>query len=107
MLAAFAEACIAFDRYADVVRKNADFLLSRIDANGRLLRHAKINGLLEDYAGVAWGLTLAYEAIHERKYLDAARQLVDQVIARFSDDANAAFFDTPIDHEKLITRPKD
>jgi uncharacterized protein len=107
MLAAFAEACIGFDRYADVVRKNADFLLTRIDANGRLTRHAKINGLLEDYAGVAWGLTLAYEAVHERRYLDAARQLADQIVARFADDTNGGFFDTPIDHEQLITRPKD
>jgi uncharacterized protein YyaL (SSP411 family) len=107
MLAAFAEACVAFDQHHDVVRRNADFLLTRIDANGRLTRHAKIPGLLEDYSGVAWGLTLAYEAVHERKYLDAARQLADQVIARFSDDENGGFFDTPVDHETLITRPKD
>jgi uncharacterized protein len=107
MLAAFAEACVAFGKYDDIVRRNADFLLTRIDGNGRLTRHAKINGLLEDYSGVAWGLTLAYEALHERKYLDAARQLVEQVIARFVDEENGGFFDTPVDHEKLITRPKD
>ncbi|HEY0139285.1 MAG TPA: thioredoxin domain-containing protein [Thermoanaerobaculia bacterium] len=108
MLAAFAEAAIAFDRddYREVVRKNAEFLLTRIDANGRLTRHAKINGLLEDYAGVAWGLTLAYEATHARRFLDAAKGLIDQVIARFADE-NGGFFDTPVDHEKLITRPKD
>ena len=107
MLAAFAEASLAFDRYHDVVRKNADFLLGRIDKEGRLMRHAKIPGLLEDYTGVAWGLALAYEATHERPYLDAARKLMDQVIARFSDDQNQGFFDTPVDHEELITRPKD
>jgi uncharacterized protein YyaL (SSP411 family) len=107
MLAAFADASIAFGgRYDETVRKNADFLLTRIDADGRLTRHAKINGLLEDYSGVAWGLTLAFEATHDRRYLDAARQLVDQVLARFADDAGG-FFDTPVDHEKLITRPKD
>ncbi|HEY2829513.1 MAG TPA: thioredoxin domain-containing protein, partial [Thermoanaerobaculia bacterium] len=107
MLAAFAEACIAFGRYDDVVRQNADFLLTRIDANGRLIRHAKINGLLEDYAGVAWGLALAYEAVNDRRYLDAARTLADQILARFADDANGGFFDTPVDHAQLITRPKD
>ncbi|HEV7764492.1 MAG TPA: thioredoxin domain-containing protein [Thermoanaerobaculia bacterium] len=109
MLAAFAEAALAFDRdaYREVVRRNADFLLTRIDADGRLTRHAKIPGLLEDYSGVAWGLTLAYEATHERRYLDAARQLVDQILARFRDEESGGFFDTPIDHEKLITRPKD
>jgi hypothetical protein len=107
MLAAFAEASIAFGRHEDVVRKNADFLLTRIDANGRLTRHAKIPGLLEDYSGVAWGLTLAYEATGERRYLDAARMLTDQIVSRFRDEENGGFYDTPVDHEKLITRPKD
>jgi uncharacterized protein YyaL (SSP411 family) len=108
MLAAFSEAAIAFDKdaYRDVVRRNADFLISRIDADGRLTRHAKIAGLLEDYSGVAWGLTLAYEATHERRYLDAARGLAEQILTRFADDAGG-FFDTAIDAEKLITRPKD
>jgi len=66
MLAAFAEAAVAFDRdgYRDVVRRNADFLLTRI-VDGRLMRTPKIGGLLEDYSGVAWGLALAYEATHD------------------------------------------
>ena len=106
MLAAFAEAALAFNRYDDVVRKNADFLLGRI-SDGRLTRHAKIPGLLEDYAGVAWGLTLAYEATGERRYLDGAKTLADAIVARFRDEENGGFYDTPIDHEKLITRPKD
>jgi uncharacterized protein YyaL (SSP411 family) len=107
MLAAFAEGCLAFERYEDVVRKNAEFLIQRIDGNGRLIRHAAIAGLLEDYSGVAWGLTLAYEAVHERRYLDAANGLLEQIRTRFRDNENGDFFDTPIDHEKLITRPKD
>ncbi|MEK6373827.1 MAG: thioredoxin domain-containing protein [Acidobacteriota bacterium] len=106
MLAAFADACVAFDRYHDTVRRNADFLLTRADANGRVMRTEKIAGLLEDYTGYAWGLILAYEALHERRYLDAARKAMDQVLDRFSDE-KGGFFDTPIDHEKLITRPKD
>ena len=109
MLAAFAEAALAFDResYRDVVRKNADLLLSRIDGEGRLTRHAKIGGLLEDYAGVAWALVLAFEAVHDRRYLEASRRLADQILDRFADAENGGFFDTPVDHEQLITRPKD
>jgi uncharacterized protein YyaL (SSP411 family) len=109
MLAAFADAAIAFDRddYRDVCRRNADFLLTRISGDGKLTRHAKIAGLLEDYAGVAWGLTLAYEATHERRYLDGARVLAEQIVTRFSDEENGGFFDTPVDGEALITRPKD
>jgi uncharacterized protein YyaL (SSP411 family) len=102
MLAAFAEAALAFGKYDDVVRKNADFLIKRAG-----IRTGKIPALLEDYSGVAWGLTLAYEATHERRYLDHARQLVDEMLARFRDDENGGFFDTPSDGEQLITRPKD
>ncbi|MBV9496026.1 MAG: thioredoxin domain-containing protein [Acidobacteria bacterium] len=107
MLAAFADAALAFDSdaYREITRRNADFLLAR--CSPRLLRHAKIPALLEDFSGVAWGLTLAYEATHDRRYLDAARSLMDDVLARFKDEENGGFFDTPTDHEQLITRPKD
>ena len=106
MLAAFAEGCLAFDSYHDRVRHNAEFLLTRADAAGRVMRTERIPGLLEDYTGFAWGLTLAYEALHERRYLDAARRAMEQVLDRFADE-KGGFFDTPVDHEKLITRPKD
>ena len=107
MLAAFADAHLAFDHYEEPVRRNADFLIGRMDKDGRLVRHAKIPGLLEDYSGAAWGLTLAYEAVHERRYLDAANRLLEQIRSRFADRENGGYFDTPLDHEKLITRPKD
>jgi uncharacterized protein YyaL (SSP411 family) len=106
MLAAFAEACIAFDRYHDRVRHNAEFLLTRCDSVGRVMRTEKIPGLLEDYTGFAWGLVLAYEALQERRYVEAAQRALEQVLERFT-DPNGGFFDTPADHETLITRPKD
>jgi uncharacterized protein YyaL (SSP411 family) len=114
MLAAFAEAALTFDRddYRDVVAANAGFLLGSMTKDGRLFRsykdgRARIDALLEDYSGVAWGLTLAFEATHDVRYLHAARGFVDEIVARFSDEERGGFFDTPTDHEKLITRPKD
>ena len=108
MLAAFAEAAFAFDddKLRAVAARNADFLLRRIDKDGRITRHARIPGLLEDYSGAAWGLAITYEATHDRRFIDAARKLTDQILTRFADEGGG-FFDTPIDHEKLITRPKD
>jgi hypothetical protein len=108
MLAAFADAAVAFDRdeYRDVAKRNADFLLTRV-SGGRISRSGRIPGLLEDYSGASWGLALAYEATHERRFLDHARDLLEQILTRFADAENGAFFETPIDHEKLITRPKD
>jgi uncharacterized protein len=68
---------------------------------------ARIPALLEDYTGVAWGLALAYEATGERRLIGTSRTLADAVIERFLDAERGGFFDTPTDHEKLITRPKD
>ncbi|HEY3056296.1 MAG TPA: thioredoxin domain-containing protein, partial [Thermoanaerobaculia bacterium] len=92
MLAAFADAAVAFDRdeYRGVAKRNADFLLARV-SDGRLSRSGRIPGLLEDYSGAAWGLALAYEATHERRYLDAARDLLEQILTRFADDENGGF----------------
>jgi uncharacterized protein YyaL (SSP411 family) len=114
MLAAFAEGSLAFgsDELRDQTRRNADFLLDRMMEGDRLYRSYKdgqrrIGGLLEDYAGVAWGLIAAFEATQVKRYLMAARDLASQILERFDDKENGGFFDTPIDHEELITRPKD
>ena len=114
MLAAFAEAALAFGRreYLDAVRRNADFLVDTMIDGDRLYRSFKdgrrrIPGLLEDYAGVAWGLIAAFEATQEPRYLETARRLASAITSRFTDRENGGFFDTPDDHEKLITRPKD
>ena len=114
MLGALAEASLAFGRpeYDKSVRANADFLIDRMMDGSRLFRsykdgRARIPALLEDYSGVAWGLIHAFEATGERRCLDTARTLADQILERFPDDSSGGFFDTPSDHEELITRPRD
>ena len=113
MLAAFAEASLAFDseEYREVVRRNAGFILDSMFSGGRLLRswkdgEAKIEGVLEDYAGVAWGMLQAFEATGERRFLDAARSLAGEILERFPNPAGG-FFDTPSDGERLMVRPRD
>jgi uncharacterized protein len=113
MLAAFAEASLAFDseEYREVVRRNAGFILDSMFSGGRLLRswkdgEAKIEGVLEDYAGVAWGMLQAFEATGERRFLDAARTLAGEILGRFANPAGG-FFDTPSDGEALMVRPRD
>jgi uncharacterized protein len=114
MLAAFAEAAIAFgdERYLRAARANADFLIETFFENGRLSRSFKdgrvrFDGVLEDYGGVAWGLIAAFEATQDRRYLDVTREILGTVIERFRDEDNGAFFDVSDDHEKLIARPKE
>ena len=114
MLKAFAEAGAALDRqdYLDAARRNATFMLTEMRPEGRLQRsyregRAKLPGFLEDYSFVADGLLSLYEATFERRWLDAAVQLADEMISSFWDDQAAGFYDTGRDHEELVVRPRD
>jgi uncharacterized protein YyaL (SSP411 family) len=114
MLAAFAEAAAVLDRseYLDVAKANADFILTELQRNGRLLRtwkngEAKLNGYIEDYANVADGLIELYRAGGEIGYLTEAKRLTDGMITEFWDEEEGGFFFTSNDHEELIVRTKD
>jgi len=115
MQKAFAEAAIAFDSqtYRDAAARNADFLLSQMRPNGRLLRTwkknsvARINGYLEDYACLIDALISTQAATFELRYLQSAIELAGEMIDLFWDDEVQGFFDTGKDHETLITRPRD
>ena len=104
----------ALDRqdYLDAAAKNAEFLLTELHPNGQLLRtyregQAKLPGFLEDYSFAADGLLALYEATFERRWLDAAAELADQMVELFWDEEAGAFYDTGRDHEELVIRPRD
>jgi uncharacterized protein YyaL (SSP411 family) len=114
MLRAFAEAGAALDdaHYIDVARRNAEFLLSSLVRDGRLLRtwkdgRAKLNAYLEDYAYLADALLALYEATFEQRWLDEAVRLAGGMIDLFWDETKGVFFDTGRDHEQLVVRPRD
>ena len=94
MLAAFAEAALATPRkvrrrrraerrFPDRARWMAAGF-SRSYKDGR-----EDQRLLEDYAGVAWGLVFAFEASQERRYLDGGAALTLQILDRFRDPSEA------------------
>ncbi len=114
MLRAFAEAGAALERqdYLDAAARNANFLLTDMRPQGRLLRsyrqgQAKLPGFLEDYSFVADGLLSLYEATFQRRWLDAAMELADEMISLFWDESAGGFYDTGRDHEELVVRPRD
>ena len=111
---AFAEAGRALGRadYIAAATRNAEFVLREMRADGRLLRtwkggRAKLKGYLEDYAMVAAALVELYQATLERRWLDAARGLADDMLRLFWDDGVQGFYDTGADHEPLIVRPRN
>jgi uncharacterized protein YyaL (SSP411 family) len=114
MLAAFAEAAAVFgdSDYLEVARRNADFLLDQLQADGRLLRtwkdgRGKLNAYIEDYANLADGLILLYQASGEVHYLEESKRLADVMLSDFWDAESGGFYFTSSDHEELIVRNKD
>jgi uncharacterized protein YyaL (SSP411 family) len=114
MIAALADAGAALDRedYLDAARTCAAFVLTRMrDKEGRLLRTFKderpnLNAYLEDHAFLVEGLLVLYEATFETRWFAEARALADTMIERYG-DPDGGFYTTSIDHERLVTRPKE
>ncbi len=114
MLSAFADAAavLGSEEYLDVAKRNAEFIRTELQQDGRLLRTwkegaAKLNGYLEDYANVADGLIVLYQVSGDVRHLIEARRLADLMITEFWDEENGGFFFTSNDHEELIVRNKD
>ncbi|MBO0798298.1 MAG: thioredoxin domain-containing protein [Blastocatellia bacterium] len=114
MMRSFAEAARVLGRsdYLEVAVRNADFLLTYLRRDGRLLRtykdgESKLNGYLEDYAYLIDGLLALYEATFAQRWFVEARALAERMIEGFWDSEDGGFFFTSSDHEQLITRTKD
>ncbi|MCC7208450.1 MAG: thioredoxin domain-containing protein [Anaerolineae bacterium] len=113
MLASLAEGARLLNRpdYLRAAQRNADFLLSALKRDGRLLRSYKdgvsqYNAYLEDYGALADGLIELYQATFEPDYLRQAIALADVALARFP-SGETGFYDTSDDHETLIARPRN
>ena len=101
MIAALAKAGNVFNqpKYISAAVKTADFILNQMRHDGVLYhRYAKgesaIQGFLDDYAFLIYGLIELYEATFEEKYLQAASDLAKTMVAKFWDDKNGGFFQT-------------
>ena len=113
-IAAFAEAgrLLGEERYTAAAVAAAESIVGGLlDDDGVLGRSWKDGravgaGVLEDYSHLAEGLLALYEATFDERWFTLARGLADAILERFA-DPEGGFFDTAIDHETLITRPKD
>jgi hypothetical protein len=120
MLKAFAEAGAVLENadWIAVAQKNARLLLDQVkDDEGRLLHtwkatsdtngDARILGYLDDHAYLIDALLTLYEATFDYSYVDEAQLLADQMTARFWDPDWEVFYDTSLEHSKLLVRPRD
>jgi uncharacterized protein YyaL (SSP411 family) len=114
MIAALAKASNIFDepQYLQVAVKTAGFMLEKMrDENGTLYhRYSKgeraIEGFLDDYAFLVWGLVEIYETGFEEEYLQAAEDLTNIMISRFWDCDVGGFHFTRKDSENVVSRRK-
>ncbi|MEV6807198.1 thioredoxin domain-containing protein [Streptomyces sp. NPDC051132] len=115
-VAALAETGAYFDRpdLVEAALGAADLLVRvHLDEHARLARTSKDGrvgpnaGVLEDYGDVAEGFLALAAVTGEGVWLDFAGLLLDHVLARFTDPATGALYDTASDAEQLIRRPQD
>jgi hypothetical protein len=100
------------ENYARSAEKAAEFIISEM-RSGEKLKHrfrdgeAAIEGYLDDYAFMIWGLLELYEATFGVQYLVYARHLSDYAIAHFRDSDGGAFYMTADSAEEMINRPRE
>ncbi len=113
-IAALAEAGVLLDRIdlVTAAQDAADLLLRVHLVDARLRRTSRDGavgtnaGVLDDYGNVADGLLTLHQVTGEQRWLAAAGQLLDVVLARFG-DGRGGFYDTADDAERLVRRPQD
>ena len=100
-------------RYTASAEKAADFILEHMQSNGRLLRtfrrggKARLDAYLDDYAFLGDALVDLYEATGEKRWLEEAQRLAQEMLKHYSDSSAGGFFFTANDHEELLLRTKD
>ena len=98
-------------RYRDAAGAAAEFVLTKMQNDGRLLRshrngQAKLMAYIDDYAFLIEGLIGLYENTGELRWLHQAERLTEMAIQYYWDESGGGFFFTASDHEQLIVRSK-
>ncbi|HEY2803875.1 MAG TPA: thioredoxin domain-containing protein [Actinomycetota bacterium] len=113
-ICAFAEFGRAIDEpfFVRAAVETADFVLGNLRTeDGHLARswrdgRAGVGAFAEDVALLADALLTLYETTFELRFFTAARELADDLLARFQDRERGGFFSAAED-PALVVRPKD
>jgi len=108
---AYGGAVLDEEKYIEAARRSAEFILSTLRKNGRLMRYYRDGrvvekAFLDDYAFMAMGMLDLYEATFDVKWLIEAKSLSNQMIELFADTETGGFFLAGKDSDKLIARTK-
>jgi len=108
---AYGGAVLGEQKYIDSARRCAEFILSTLRKDGRLMRYYRDGQVIEkafldDYAFMTMAMLDLYEATFDAKWLIEAKRLSEKMIELFADREEGGFFLAGKDGEKLITRTK-
>lgn len=114
MIVAFAKAyqVLGNEEYLETAKKAMGFLQANLmEKDGGLLisfrdGKPKGNGLLDDYAYLAWASLELYRSTFSVEYLEQALRLTKRIVSDFSSD-DGGFYLTPENGEALLFRPKE
>ena len=114
-IAALADAGVILGRgdYVDAAIATAATVLDELVVDGRLRRvppgdNGSVHlGQLDDHADVVHGLLRLYEATFQPRWLLAARDLADRMVALFADPDGDGFFFSASDGERLVARTRE
>ncbi len=86
-------------KYIEAAQQTAEFILKHMQKDGVLYhRYAKgetaIEGFLDDYSFLAFGLCQLYEATFQEQYLHVAADLTRTMITKFWDHNDGGFYQT-------------
>ena len=89
-------------KYLDHARRAADFIITNLVKEGRLLRRyrngeAAFDGALDDYAFMAASLVDLYETTFEPRWLREAIRLTEKMVELFWDSSSGGFFNSSSD----------
>ena len=114
MIRAFVEAARAFNRndYRLAAEEAGAFLSRTLVKDNRVYRSTldgRISGpgILEDFAAVALAFLDLYGLTFDTAWLQHSRAITDRTVELFHDTATDTWYDTAIDHEPLLVRPRE
>jgi len=113
MIAGLARASAIFGEpgWLDLAERAFSFVTDKMTDGDRLAHSFRDGrtldlGFVEDYAAMADAALALYQHGGEQRYLDQALRWVDELEARYWDEANGGFFQTSVDTGDVLVRPK-
>jgi uncharacterized protein YyaL (SSP411 family) len=114
MIAALARAgrILNKEKYIDAADKAVNFIKNMLYQDDRLMHRyregeVKVEGYLDDYAFLIWGLLELYQAKLDSSHLKWAAELNQILMDKFQDEENGGFYLTSEDAQQLILRKKE